>query len=245
MSNILRPFFCLLGFFIIPFLAFAKLSSAQADSITQRAEYLFRYEKFDEGISSYEILFEEDIWTEETLYRLAFMHEQEGNFSKAIFFLRKIQWEYGGNKIDSKIAQLLQKFRQERQPLGNMWTLAQQIVHRYLGTISIILLLSSITVTSLTILIRKRIARAIGLMLSTALLLFCLLTLANHSLVPKKAVIINDSSFFAGPGYASEVIHLPIGPGTMVDIKDQKDIWTQIQTTRFVAWVPTFILKKI
>lgn len=245
MSNILRPFFCLLCFLLFLPSTHASLSSAQADSITQRAEYLFRYEKFGEGISSYETLYAEGIWTELSLYRMAFMHEQQGNFAQAIYYLRKVQWEYGGENIDAKIAQLLQKFRQERQPLGNMWTLSQQIVHRYLGTFSIILLISSLIVSVLTLVIKIRIARAIGLMLSSALLIFCLMTLANHSLVPSKAVIVQESSFFSQPGYAAETVLLPIGPGTMVDILNQQDIWTEIQTARFVAWVPSFVLKEI
>jgi len=245
MSNIQKAFLPLLFFSLLSTQAIASPQISRADSITKRAEYLFRFEKYKEGISAYETLYQEGYFTEKSLYRLAFMHEQEGNFASSIYYLRKIQWEYGGPNIESKIAQLLRQYRQGQQPLGNMWTSTQRFIYHHQGNISIGILITTLLIAIFVVAIPHRLARALGIMASTALLLFCLLVIANHSFVPTKGVLIQETSFYRSPGYASEIINLPLGPGTMVDIKEEQDIWTKIQTTRFEAWVPTFILKKI
>jgi len=137
MSNIQKAFLPLLFFSLLSTQAIASPQISRADSITKRAEYLFRFEKYKEGISAYETLYQEGYFTEKSLYRLAFMHEQEGNFASSIYYLRKIQWEYGGPNIESKIAQLLRQYRQGQQPLGNMWTSTQRFIYHHQGNISI------------------------------------------------------------------------------------------------------------
>ncbi|MEO0900222.1 MAG: hypothetical protein AAFY71_27670 [Bacteroidota bacterium] len=245
MSNKTKAFFTffLLLTAFIP--SFAYLSSAQVDSLNERANFLFLYDQYQEGISSYETLFSEGYWTEQSLYRLAFMHEQTENFPRSIFYLRKIQWEFGGEQIDNKIVQLLQKSKAERQPLGNTWSATQRIIHHNQGTIALTILVVSILLILYVFLIKGRLAQAIGIMATSAMLLVCLLTIANHSFVPAKAVLVESTYFYEAPGYAAKTLSLPLGPGTLVDLVAEQDIWICIRTGRFEAWVPTFMIEKI
>ena len=50
------------------------------------------------------------------------MHEQEGRFPESIYYLRKLQWEIGGNHLDDKIEQLMDKANRERLSSGESWS---------------------------------------------------------------------------------------------------------------------------
>ena len=71
----------------------------------------------------------------------------------------------------------------------------------------------------------------------------CLLILWQVFLPAKQAVIIQPTSFYAGPGYGAHPISNAFSPGETVKITDSEDIWYEISVGSAAYWVPKFTVK--
>ncbi|MDX2249080.1 MAG: hypothetical protein SF052_19990 [Bacteroidia bacterium] len=216
-----------------------------ADSLLKRASEKFEYENFTEAIEIYEQLMEVGFLQEEMLYRLAFMHEKKENFSTSIYYLRKIQWEFGGKRIEEKIGLLMEKANRERLSPGEVWTSYRLFLHHHYFSLTI--LLGIVTFLSGTIFIRRlhEILRAMGILSGFAAVLLGLALLEQFFFSPRLAVVMQNTAFYDAPAFGANFRSLPIGQGSTVIIIDTQDVWHHISMDQFDTWVPAFVVREI
>lgn len=215
------------------------------DSLLERASEKFEYENFTDAIPLYEQLIEAGYMQEQIFYRLAYMYEKKGEIPVAIYYLRKIQWEFGGSRIDDKIDQLMGLANRERLSAGETWSDYRLFLHRYY--VSLALLLLVLTALGGVVLIRNvhGILRAIGLISALMAILLGVVLLEQAWFAPRRGVVMQPTAFYDEPGFGANYRSLPIGPGATVTIKEAQDVWYRISMGQFETWVPAFIIKEI
>ena len=243
MSNKINRFFVSFLFFF-PLLGKTAPLPAK-DSLLNKADQLFQYEDFTPAIDIYEGLVEEGYFQEELLYRLAFMHEQQENYPEAIYYLRKIQWEIGGDNLNDKVNQLMDKGNRERLSAGDSWGTYRLFVNHWqwwlLGALVIFSILSGL----LVFMKFGPIPSAIGLVSGGLAVIIGIILIQHLWFNPPKAVIMKSTAFYELPAYSSPFSALPIGVGATVTIIKKEDIWVLVSMGKFEGWVPNFVIKEI
>ncbi|MEZ4777522.1 MAG: hypothetical protein R3D00_30375 [Bacteroidia bacterium] len=215
------------------------------DSLLERASEKFEYENFTDAIPLYEQVIETGYVQEQIFYRLAYMYEKKGNFPASIYYLRKIQWEFGGGRIEDKIGQLMGVANRERLSAGETWSSYRLFLHH--NYFSLTLFLAVLTMLSSVVVIRRvhGIFHAIGIVSGVIAIVFSIILLEQAWFSPRRAVVMQSTAFYEEPGFGANYRSLPIGPGATVTIKEEQDIWCRISMGQFEAWVPAFIVKEI
>lgn len=208
-----------------------------------RAEVFFEQGNHEKALKAYEALYEAGHYSEQSLYRMAFLHEQKQNWTQAIFFLKKIQWRYGGEEIAFRLAYLQDKL-EARFPINNHRPpLMETYLLRSLSWLFWLCLGLLLIGGILTLFGKKAWVHGIGLTgLSFALLIACLMVF-GHFAMPDRAVITQETSFYKQAAYASQRLNVPLEPGQSVKIEDRNDIWCKISQGSYRAWVPAFSLR--
>ena len=237
------------GIFSIIFaLSFSTLLAnpqTERDSLLQLAESQFEYEQYPSAIAIYESLYEKGYFQEQMLYRLAYMHEQLGQFPQSIFYLRKLQWEVGGDHINEKVIQLMDKVSRERLSTGEGWTGYRLFLKR---NQRLLIFLTGICILLSTVFLfikKSSWSNSLATGLATLALLIAGLMIEQQIRIQPKAVVMQPTLFYELPAYAATPKSLPIGPGATVTIKAEQDIWCHISMGQFESWVPTSVIRKL
>jgi hypothetical protein len=243
MSNKFIIFF----YFLFPTLLMGAtpLSVVQRDSLLQRADYLFQYEQFAEAGLTYETLLQQGYFQEKMLYRMAFMAEEEEQYAQSIYYLRKLQWEIGGENLSEKIIQLMDQSSRERVSSGESWSSLQVSVHQqYRGLFLGLLLLTCLGVLSLWW-PNPPLGRWLGIGAAGLSICLSLLWLRTQNTETRLGVVMYPTMSYNLPGYGADFRNLPISPGATVQVLEQQDIWQRISMGQFEAWVPGFVVREI
>lgn len=217
--------------------------SPEVDSLIAKASYLFDYENFRESIEAYETALKAGYCEPNMLYRLAYMHEQTGNYPASIFYLRKLEWETGGDNFPEKIEQLMGKAHRERLSSGESWSSYRLFVNHYFSWLAGLLVLLSVLTAALVIPKLNGILTAIGLFSGSVAVIIALMLIGHYWFHPQRAVMIQPTSYYEQPAFGAPYRNLPIGTGATVTLLEKKDIWYHIEMNQFDAWVPEFTLR--
>ena len=243
MSNKTRGIFSII--FTLSFSSLLANPQIQRDSLLQLAESQFEYEQYPAAIAIYEALYEEGYFQEQILYRLAYMHEQLGQFPQSIFFLRKLQWEMGGDHINEKVNQLMDKVSRERLSTGESWTGYRLFLKRHQKLLMLLIGICILLATVFLTLKKYRWTNSLATGFATFSLILTCLMIEQHFRTKPKAVVMRPTLFYELPAYAATPKSLPIGPGATVSIQAEQDIWCRISMGQFESWVPTSVIKKL
>ncbi len=242
MSIGLRVFFLL----ALPFPLFAQsLTQVDADSLFQQAAYHFTYQKYPESLALYQALLADGVMEEDMLYRMAYMHEQLGDYAQAIYFLRLIQYYFGGENLEQKIALNLEEITQERRVRGEVWTETQLFFQRNQLYLMIALGILALGTLAFTLLDQTPYIKTLRITLAAMTLTAGVVWLGIDQSSRDRCVIVQATDFYRLPGYGAEVKALPWGPGTTLKLLDQREIWCKVGVDRFEAWIPQMVIRRI
>lgn len=253
MSNLLCGFF---RFFLLP-LSFVLATSilnpvvADSDSPDDRlaaANALFEEDDFTAAQDQYRALFEEGFYSEEMLYRMAFIYEKLENYPEAIYFLRKAAKEYGPKDTEEKVRGLLRSQRVTRMFSGGAWDQYFSFYRSWGWIVWTGFGLSALLLLGLILLPKERSFKGrTGATWSLALLAVVFTALVFHRtfLVPERAVIISETSYYSLPSYGAERTADALSPGETVFIEKNRDIWCRISAGRRSYWVPKMALREL
>jgi hypothetical protein len=246
MSNSKAHFFTfLLILGIIAPIFSQQMSSNEAHQEKLRAEVYFEQENHKKALTAYEGLYQSGYYSEKSLYRLAFLHEQEANWVQAVYFLKKIQIEYGGDELGFRLAYLEDKLASRLPVDRNGPSMIEANIYRNLPLLSGICLVLLILGACLLFWGRASWLQGFGLTgLSFALLMAGLIVFGQYGM-PERAVLTQTTAFHAQAAYASAKLNLPLEPGQSVKIEERNDIWCKVSQGSFRAWVPYFSLRSL
>ena len=248
MSNKLKKYLRLIFLLCSSFAISVSLVAENQSNIGQleKADKLFDSEKYVQSLEIYEGLYDENVYTERSLYRMAFMHENLKNYPEAIYYLRKVDREFGGELLEAKIQELRQ-----RQGSSTFYTKdpVKSILRRYSWIVYLVGGICALwfAVFALTRK-KKRMRWQIGvnwamIIIFIPVFIIMLVSLFNST---NEAVIIRETSYYNEPGFASENKKEVYSPGEIVEIKERHDIWVKISTgSRKQYWVPGFCVREL
>lgn len=220
----------------IYYLSFLVLVSAYAmhatttEEILATADSLFENKKYTESYDYYsELFFVQNIFSEQTLLKMAFIKEGLGEYDQAIFFLYKY-YLLGYDKI---ALDKINKLAEEHQLMGfeaDDVSYALGKLRQFYEEISFILLML-ISFFVLILSYKKFRLHQKPFYTGIAALLFCVLLLLHNNLSeePTEAIIIDDKSLLLeGPSSGANLVAI-VGKGHKVDVLSYDPIWTQIK----------------
>ncbi|MEL6672317.1 MAG: hypothetical protein AAFR61_08985 [Bacteroidota bacterium] len=243
MSNYFRIIFLSFTILLTGYLPVQGLTVQ--DSLIQLADQLFVYEMYEEAIEVYESLYAEGYVQEEMLYRLSFMHEQSDHFPEAIYYLRCLQWEFGGKNINDKIAQLMDRYSKGRLSPGEGWSSARLFVKRFEKPLLVGGILTILLAAICLFLPWKSWRIGLGSALAGLGLMMCFMLGSGYVLPDRKGVVMLPTYYYDEPTYAAQRRSLPIGPGATVNIEEEQDIWLRVSLEGFESWVPRFVVREL
>ncbi len=214
------------------------------------ADRLYEEDKYTEAIDLYTALYEEGYYSQQMLLRLSFMHEKLDNFTEAIFYLRKVNQEYGDdeeNQLDTKIRNIM-KAKGGRRVFTNDQLNFRLFFRRWQGLIYIVFGLS-IAWLSFNY-IRKWKTQSSGRTMANVFSWMFFLTAGTilfwrSFMISSQAVIVNTTSFYTDPSYAAEMQPGAFSLGELVTIENRKDIWCEISAGGREYWVPEMALREL
>jgi hypothetical protein len=240
---------------IIFFVALACLSSvpgripAQDSSVLlQSAEEAFAQNRFVEAFESYQKLYESGSYTEQMLYRMAYIMEETKSYPMAIYYLKKAALEFGNKGVDGKVKQVMQLQGSDRFFPSSAWNVYFKFFRDWGWLIWTLFATSILVVLVDVIWDRNRGAswRRAGVAGAWTIAILLSVALAHRSFaVPKLAVLIDQTGFYDHPGYAGKQIPKAFSLGETFQIHDEIDVWSQVQAGDKVFWVPTRCIKPL
>lgn len=218
------------------------------DGQLTEANQLFEADDFTSAQDLYLELFEEGYYSEEMLYRMAFIYEKLDNYPEAIYFLRKAAKEFGPQETEEKVRALLRSRRVARIFSGGFWDKYFAFYRSWSWLIWMVFALGVIPVIGHWLLgphypfKGRKLAFGLGL---TFLLLAGSLLTHRIFMVPERAVIVDATSFYRYPSYGAERETDAFGLGETVFIESEEDIWYEISAGNRVFWVPYMAIRKL
>ena len=238
--------FLLLGMAWQPLLA----EVSDPESTLQEGDKLYEADKYTEAIDLYTALYQDGYYTQQMLLRLSFMHEKLDNFSEAVYYLRKIDQEYGDDEerqLEGKVRNIM-KAKGGRVVFSND-QLNFRLFFRNWGLI--IYLVFGISAGWLAFnYLRKWSGNSNGRLIATIFSWLFFLTTGTllfwrSFMVSSQAVIIDDTSFYAQPSYAAERTQNALSLGELVTIEDREDIWCEVSAGGKEFWVPKMAIREL
>ena len=205
----------------------------------------FKDEQFTDARDAYENVYAEGVYTETMLYRLAFIHENLGNFPKAIYYLKKIRQEFGGQNLDEKIVQLFRKNGTSRYMARDFWN-SYLLFFNHWGWLVWGIMILSVGWLSYYYFSGKQILPSFHkhITLGTAVAFGFSFLLLLHYLffVPERGVIIHPTSFYNFPSFGADSQLFALSPGETIEILGEEDIWIEVEAGKNKYWVPRNVI---
>ncbi len=239
--------FIILSAIFIPFHAWS-LNNSETEQIAA-AEKLVEEKKFREALDRFTSLFESGAYNEKMLYQMAYLHELAGEYPAAIFCLKKIRKEFGGDLLDQKVTELIKKNGGQSYMSADPWEDYFVYFNRFYWLIWGLFAAGS-AYTVWYFLKKKKITETAGRQILIRLSLFVFVAsalLIGHRLFlsPELAVITRPTSFYLEPAYGSGNKPNALAEGETVRIVDSHDIWVKVQAGEKKFWVPRHVVKNL
>ena len=240
LSYIFTPRFNFAKFFISLFFGLiVQTTDSQAQShFADKADSLFNEKNYADAAVLYEeLIAKHDINKKVAYQKLAYIYENKGEFSRAIYYLNEYYRLNPDEKVFDKINQMAKEnsfFGYSRSDLNFFTLLIQQ------NSVWLILALLGIITYSFIVVFMKRAKNSIiprsqkmSLLLGILLVMFIINfpRLYKTGIVNKKEVYVRDEPS-AGAAMTNK-----LGEGSRVNIIGQKDIWMKLFLNRDVRYV--------
>ncbi|MCB9231832.1 MAG: hypothetical protein H6581_09230 [Bacteroidia bacterium] len=248
MSKIISRFFHKSIFLGILALWGGFLWADEGENLLTAGNNAFESESYTEALADYEAAFEAGAYTEKSLYRLAFLQEQLRNYSRAIFFLKKIQQDFGGDLLEEKVVQLMQKNGSSHYLTSDFWPGYFRFFRNYGWIIWSLFLLSLAALIGRIVVSRDKIPAWASSLTGVFAPIFAvsLITLTHYIFfTPDRAVIVQDTAFYSFPSYGASFQHGKLSPGETVDIVDSEDIWVKVEAAEHAYWIPARTVERL
>lgn len=192
--------------------------------------------------------FDSGYFTEKMLYQLAQVHEQLGEYPLAVFYLRKVNQEFGGPLLEDKIRYLVQMAGGRALYSSSGWDGFLRSLSRWQWLLWALFLpgalLLTLSLSGVKLPASAMLSRVKPLLFSVALLSAGLL-FTRLFLVPERAVVVVTTPAYEQPGYGGHFNTEAISPGETVDVLEESDIWVRVQAGAAQGWLPGFTLKRL
>lgn len=225
--------------FLLFFIVLIQVIDSQGQSkFAQNADSLFEEHNYDQAKLIYQDLLNKNLVNERNSFlKLAYISEQEGNFSRAIYFLS----EYYQLNPDESVFDKIYKLAEENSFEGyaksdfNFILLLFQKYFIYIAiSITLILAYSFFIVflkraRGVAVPTRHKITMIIAILI--AFVLFNVPKLINYGIVNKPSINIRSA-----PSFGAEVIQ-QVSEGNRLFILGEKDVWVRVLLHTDVVYV--------
>jgi len=227
------------------FMFLVHILSAKHDFLLKKATQLYENEEFAAAKVLYDSLYRMGEYDKKILEKLVDISEKNNQQAEAIYFLHKIAQEYGGQEVEKRINTLVEQldYRHGVTIMDNhffgFWLKRNQIVFW-------ILILLGIS-GGFYCLWGKRISDlrkyTYLFFLFSGVLAFAMLY-ANLG-VGKRAILIYPTGFYQAPAYASSYQAEIFAPGSILEIREERDIWYKILANGREFWIPKLRVREL
>lgn len=240
--------FLILFFGMLSTSVFSEVSDPEGT--LKNADQLYESDKFTEAVELYTDLYQEGFYSEKMLYRLSFIHEKLDNYPEAVYYLRKINQEYGDDEersIDQKVRGIIRANGGKRVFTNNEWNF--RLFFRNWGFI--IYIFFGISIGWLVFnYIRKWKKQNNGRLIATVFSWLFFLTAGSllfwrSFMVSTQAVIVDPTSFYKAPSYAAERLEGVLSLGELVTIDSREDIWCEVSAGGTAYWIPRMAIREL
>ncbi|MGR3809546.1 tetratricopeptide repeat protein [Jiulongibacter sp. NS-SX5] len=226
-------------FFITFLCVFGQLTDSQAQSpFTKKADSLFNEKNYAEAAQIYqELIAKHDINKGLAYLKLAYIHENQGEFSLAMYYLNQYYHLHPEEKVFDKINEIAEENGFEGYGRNDI-NFFGLIVRK--NAIWVFLLGTGIVLYSFVVLFLKRskgtpIPQTHKLSLTAGIIL--LLALINFPKIYQTGIVKKSSSVMRKQPSAGSAVVGNIGEGSKVNIIGQKDIWVKLFHNQGFAYI--------
>jgi hypothetical protein len=210
----------------------------------------FEKKDYVEAIADYERQYAAGQYSEQMLYRMAFIHENMDQPAEAAYFLKKAQAEYGSSdpELPGRIRKLMRLAGTDHFFTQDDWISWRSFYRQWGLPINAVMLAA--TAFLLLILLRKQLwkrptVRYVAGFASIALLLSLLLNGYNLLMGGERAVVVKPTACYKEPGFSSSNSLTAIGLAETVKVVGHQDIWVQVDAGAGAWWVPGWALRTL
>ena len=248
-----KRFFTFFSFFSLFLFGTGSIALADMDyfdpaSAFESGNKAFEAAKYTEAMTLYEKVYASGKFSENMLYRLAYMHENLRQYPEAIYYLKKAGQEYGDKNSEAKVRQLMQRQGGTRFFSGDGWNGYLSFFRDWKWLFYGLFFAAIIGIGLHYILPRTGVPiwRSIGV--GVAWTVFGILTiyfLHRSTMVPQRAILMEETSFYSGPGFSAASRPKAFSLGETLDITDREDVWVQVAAGGRAWWVPNWVVKEL
>ncbi len=225
MPNIKRIF---LSIFFISFSAFFQGAYSQANTNElAEADSLFSEKKFTEALPIYEkIFFEEGLYSESMLLKLAFIYEGKGDFEQALYVLKYLEQKNNARYVSTKIKELAKKHQLVGYENSDLQALFKFFFNYQMEITSVFLFLGLLNLSILAFRQKKSAQKVpIVQVIPSIVCLLIAIGIWHFASPTKQGIIITDHTILMeAPSAAAEVVELT-NKGHLLQLKRKKDVW--------------------
>jgi hypothetical protein len=237
------------GIFSMVLMAMLGIPCLWASSVGPwRGDEYFEQKDYVSAIQQYELQYNAGSFSEQMLYRMAFIHENMDHPAEAAYYLKKAQLEYGGKDLDQRIRKLMRLAGTERFYTQDEW-LAWNAFHRKWGLLLNLLMVAAVVTVAMALLGPKVFKLRLNRYVTGTgvILLFVTLSLNGYHLFTSgpRAVVIKPTSFYTAPGFAASSNRTIIGMGETVKVLGHEDIWVRVDAGGGDWWVPGWAIRAL
>ena len=233
---------------IISALSFGTLLGNAPQALLEQGNRSFADDEYGEALQAYESLYSTGHFTEEMLLRMSLIHEKKGDFSEAIFCLRKAGKEFGTPNIDERVRKIQRSHGGVRIFSSDGWDAYFAFFRSWNWVIWLCFMAGLSGVMASLFLpaqwfnqVRKAVVPASWVLL----LIFGGILFHRSFMVPTRAVIVEATSFYNFPSYGAEHKSSAFAMGETVTVVGEEDIWVEVQAGGRRSWVPKRVLRQL
>lgn len=230
-------------FFI--FFSIVSLFCVAADALLATADKFYDAQMYGKAEEIYTDLLNKGVYSEQSLYKLANIAERNKRPAEAVFYLRKLQKEYGGNGFEERIALALESGSYNVVNTANEYA-SYDIWERNAIKILILALCllaaGGVLIKKLTFIKHSFIA---GIFFIASSLLIQVMLCYTLFFSPQRCVLIKEAGFYDFPSYAADYKPASYAPGTVLVIKQKQDAWLKVALHEKEFWVPAFTVRAL
>lgn len=231
-------------FFTFFLLFFSFSLFATPNDLLEKANLLFEKGLYEDAEKLYDSLIKKGISSENMLYKNAYIAERMGRQGEAIYYLRKIQKNYGNNKIEERIRIISETIDSEGASTVETHPLLDMLNR---NQIWLLLTFFSLIVGFVFWFRFSSNKHKLSITLSTLAFLFLLqlICLFCYFFQTTSLVIVQKTAFYESPSFAANYHKDLISPGSVFNIVEKKDIWYKIEFDQKEYWIPFFAVKEL
>ena len=192
----------------------------------KKGDSLFAQQKYIEAFEKYELLFSNGQASSAMLLKMAFIQDELGNYTDALFFLDKYYQESADINVAGKIEELakandLEGYRYE--DIDYFLALLYKYRTHFTFLLSVMMLMLLVYIFQKS----NENARPVAASIIQIIIVVCLFAVANFN-TPRKAIIVSDETLLrSGPSAGAEPIEF-LAKGHKVKVLERNDVWTRI-----------------